>query len=185
MFDLSDNIFRIPASLTTTDIRYDTVTAEIIASKHDVDTGFELILSVYRQVFHDLIRIFPDIDDHAVRFHRITQKFREFENIMGSEDQIHEPVTLLQFFYHMGFLHHTAAERDHHMRFLLFHAAKISQAAIDTLVGILTDRTGIVNNKVCFVFFICLDITDRFQNTIQFFRVAGIHLTTKGSCTGI
>ena len=185
MFDLSHNIFRIPASLTTTDIRYDTVTTEIIASKHNVDTGFELIFSIHRQIFHDLIGIFPDINDHAVRFHRIAQQFREFENIMGSEDQIHEPITLFQLFHYVSFLHHTATQSDHHMRFFLFHAAKISQTAVDTLIGIFTDGAGVINNKICFVFFFRLDIPDRFQNTIQFFGIAGVHLTPKRSRTCI
>ena len=68
MFDLSYDIFRIPASLTATDIRYDTVTAEVVAPKHNVDTGFEFVFSIYRQVFHDLIGILPDVDDHAAAF---------------------------------------------------------------------------------------------------------------------
>ena len=185
MFDLSYDIFRIPASLTATDIRYDTVTAEVVASKHNVDTGFEFVFSIYRQIFHDLIGIFPDIDDHPVRFHSITQKFRELEDVMGSEDQIHEPVTLFQFFHHMCFLHHTATQRDHHMWLLLFHAAKISQAAVDTLVGIFTDGAGVINNKICFVFFICLDITDRLQNPIQFLGITGVHLAAEGCGTRV
>ena len=66
--DLPDDILRITASLSAADIGDNTIAAEIIAAEHNIDTGFERILSLHRQIFHDLVRILPDINDHSLIF---------------------------------------------------------------------------------------------------------------------
>ena len=65
-FDLPYNILCFPAAFPATYIRYNTVAAEIVAAEHNVDSGLEGIFSFVWKIFHDLIRIFPDIDDHPV-----------------------------------------------------------------------------------------------------------------------
>ena len=65
LLDLTDDLFRFPAPLPAAHIRHDTVTAEIVTSKHDVDTGLERILSFDRKILNDFVRIFPDIDRHG------------------------------------------------------------------------------------------------------------------------
>ena len=67
-FDLTHDCFWITAPLSSSYVWHNAVAAEIIAAKHDIDTGFKGILSLYRQVFHDLIGILPDVDDHAAAF---------------------------------------------------------------------------------------------------------------------
>ena len=64
--DLFYDRLRFATLLSSSYIWYNTVTAEIIAAKHDIHTGFKGILSLYRQVFYDLICIFPYIHYHFV-----------------------------------------------------------------------------------------------------------------------
>ena len=78
---------------------------------------------------------------------------------MGSEDQIHEPVTLLELVHYRCFLHHTAAEGNLHVRIFFLIAMQHSQTSIHTQVGIFTNCTGIVDDKIC-LFILCLHITD-------------------------
>ena len=67
LFNLSYNIFWTSASLPAAHIGYNAVAAEIIASEHNIDTGFEGILPLRRQILHNLIGIFPNVNDHTVR----------------------------------------------------------------------------------------------------------------------
>ena len=106
--NLTYDRFRVSAAFPSTHIWYNTVTAEIIAAEHDINTGFERILSLNRKVFNDLICIFPDINYHPVRLHAVRKKLCEFVYIMCAEDQVYKPVTLFQFLYNLRFLHHTA-----------------------------------------------------------------------------
>ena len=50
----------------------------------------------------------------------------QLKNIVGPKDQIHIAVALSDLFYHFLFLHHTAAERDHHMGMLFLSCSKLS-----------------------------------------------------------
>ena len=65
LFDLLQNFLRASALFSSADIRNNTVGAEIVAAEHDIDAGFKRIFALYREVFHDLIGILPDVDDHA------------------------------------------------------------------------------------------------------------------------
>ena len=59
--DLADDILRLPAPLPAPHIRNDTVAAEIVAAKHDIDAGLKGVLPLYRKILHDLVCILPDI----------------------------------------------------------------------------------------------------------------------------
>ena len=61
------NGFRFPASLSSSNIRHNTVATEVIAAKHDIYTGFERIVALCGKILHDLIRSIPDIHDLHVR----------------------------------------------------------------------------------------------------------------------
>ena len=56
---------------------------------------------------------------------------------------------------------------------------KAPSSSVNSLICILTDRTGIVDHKIC-MFVFCHYITDLLQNTDQLFTVPRIHLTAKG-----
>ena len=64
-FDLTDDGLRITAPLPSPDIRNDAVAAEVIAAEHNIHAGFERIFTLAREILHDLVRIFPYIDDGA------------------------------------------------------------------------------------------------------------------------
>ena len=89
-FDLCNDFLRLPAALAAAHIRYDTVAAEVVATEHDIDAGFERIFPVNRKIFHDLVGIFPDIDHHAVLGHAADKVFSEAVDIVGSENQVDE-----------------------------------------------------------------------------------------------
>ena len=65
-FNLPDDILRISAPLTSAHIRHNTVAAEVIAAKHNIDTGFKRKLSFARQIFDNFICIFPDVNNHPL-----------------------------------------------------------------------------------------------------------------------
>ena len=93
--DLLDNIFRLSASLASAHIRHDAVAAEVVAAEHDVDTRFERILSLDREFLHDLVCSFPYIDHHLLLHEALVEQLRKLEDIVGSEDQVHMAVALL------------------------------------------------------------------------------------------
>ena len=66
--DFPDNILWTAAPFSSPDIGYNTIAAEIIAPKHNVDAGFKEIFPIRWKLLHDLIRVLPDVNDHAVRF---------------------------------------------------------------------------------------------------------------------
>lgn len=101
----------------------DAIAAEIVAAKHDVDTGFKEIFPVTGQIFHDLVGVLPDIDDHPVGNHGSVDQLGEFIEVMGTENQVDETVALLDLLHHLRLLHHTAAEGDHHIRVLSLYTA--------------------------------------------------------------
>ena len=178
--NLPDDRFRIPAPLTSADIGNDAVTAEVVASEHDIYARFKGILPLHRKILHDLVCILPDIDDHPVRFQTGGQKLRKFVDVMCTEDQIHETVTLLQLLYYMGFLHHTSAQTDHHIRILLFCSSKLSETPVNSLVCVLPYCACVINDEVGFSLLRFLHISHLLQDADKFFRVPGIHLASEG-----
>ena len=179
-FYLADDIFWISAALPSSHVRNDTVAAEIIAAEHDVDAGFKSVFAVRRQILHDLIRSLPDIHNHIVRFHPPDQKFGKLEDIMRSKNQIHKRVAFPDFFHHLRFLHHTAAQSDHHMGILLFQAVQIAQMSIHFQIGVLPHCAGVIEHQVS-VIFLPFCKTGLLQNSLQFLRIPGVHLTAEGN----
>ena len=95
---------------------------------------------------------------------------------MGAENQIHEPITLLQLLHHRRFLHHAAAQGDFHMGIFFLNGIQKSQPPVYLLVCIIPDRAGIVENKLRMLIF-CHLISNFLQNTDKLLTVPGIHLT--------
>ena len=120
--DLSHDILGIPASLTAAHVRNDTVAAEIIAAKHNINAGLERVLPVGGKFFHDPVGPLPDVNYHLLLIHAFRNQFCQFENIMGSEYNVDKAVALLNLGHHGFLLHHTPAESDHHIGILLFDA---------------------------------------------------------------
>ena len=150
-FDLCNDFLRLPAALAAAHIRYDTVAAEVVATEHDIDAGFERIFPVNRKIFYDLVGIFPDIDHHAVLGHTADKVFSEAV--------------------------------DDHARIFLFVFTKLSETAVDAKIGVFTDGTGIVNDKVSILGFHNV-VADGFQDSLELFRIAGVHLASKCCDTG-
>ena len=182
-FDLCNDFLRLPAALAAAHIRYDTVAAEVVATEHDIDAGFKRIFPVNRKIFHDLVGIFPDIDHHAVLGHAADKVFSEAVDIVGSENQVDEMIAFFELFDNERLLHHASAEGDDHARIFLFVFAKLSETAVDAKIGVFTDGTGIVNDKVSILGFHNV-VADGFQDSLELFRIAGVHLASKCCDTG-
>ena len=165
--NLTNNILRFTASLTATHIRNNTVTAEIVAAEHDIDTGFEGILALIRQIFHDLVGILPDIHHHLAGIQTCLNQLCQFKDIMCAENNIHMTVRFTNLVNNKGLLHHTAAQCNQHIRMSLLCPLHLSQTAVNTEISVFTYRTGIVNDKIR-ILRICFCITDAFQNARQF-----------------
>ena len=101
---------------------------------------------------------------------------------MGSKDQIHKAVAFPDLFNHCRFLHHAAAQSDLHMRIFLFQSIQIAKSSIDSLIGIVPDGTGIVNNKIS-LFLLYQFIAHLFQDTGKLLGIPCIHLAPEGNYT--
>ena len=146
LFDLPKDRLGFTAFLSSSDIRDDTVAAEIVAAEHYIHTGLERIFPCGGQSFHDLGAVLPDIDDLSAGCKRTIEKLRELVNIMGTEYKIHKRIILPDLFHYMLLLHHTSEKNDFHIRMHAFDAFQMSQMTVDLLVRILTDGTGIVDH---------------------------------------
>ena len=98
---------------------------------------------------------------------------------MGSENQIHIAVALLDFRHHFLLLHHAAAQGNHHVRMFLLIGPQLSQTAINPQIGIFPHRAGVVEHKIRFLRFYGL-VADCLQNPQKLLRIPGIHLAPKG-----
>ncbi len=67
--------------------------------------------------------------------------------------------------------------------FFFFVFAKLSETAVDAKIGIFTDGTGIVNDKVS-ILGLHNVVADGFQDSLEFFRIAGVHLASECCDTG-
>ena len=76
----------------------------------------------------------------------------------------------------MGFLHHTAAECDHHMRLLLLDPPELPQPSVDSLVRVLAHSTCVVDNKIRLFLVRLLDVPDPLQDAGKLLGIAGVHL---------
>ncbi len=95
LFNLTDDVLRRTAALASAHIRYDTVAAEIVAAKHDINARLKCIFALRRQILDDLISSFPDIDDHLPRLKALFQQLCQFIYIVRAENQVHKAVALL------------------------------------------------------------------------------------------
>ena len=64
--DFLQDIFRFPAAFPPPHIRNDTVAAEIVTAVHNIHPGFKEKFPVSRKFLNNLIRLFPDINNHPV-----------------------------------------------------------------------------------------------------------------------
>ena len=102
---------------------------------------------------------------------------------MRSENQVDEMVAFFEFFDNKRLLHHASAEGNNHARIFLFVLAKLSKTTVDTQICVFTDGTGVVNNKIG-IFGLHNVVADGFQNSLQFFGIAGVHLAAEGCDAG-
>ena len=101
----------------------------------------------------------------------------QFIDIMRTKNKIDKRIAFLYFFYNCRLLHHTAAHCNFHRRIFLFLIFHISQSAVNFQIGIFTDCTSIIEDKVRHRLFDRL-IADIRKNGLQFFGISGIHLAS-------
>ena len=57
-------------------------------------------------------------------------------------------VALPYLLYHLGLLHHAAAEGDEHIRIFSFQTAQIAQTAVNLQIGVFSYGTRIIKHKI-------------------------------------
>ena len=92
---LPDDFPGLPAALPAPHVGHDAVAAEVVAAEHDVDAGLEGIFTFYRQVFYDFVRIFPNVNQHALCLEGGIEEFSKFIDIVGAENQVDKWVAFL------------------------------------------------------------------------------------------
>ena len=134
LFDLLNDLLRFPAALPSPDIWHDTIAAEVVAAKHNVNTALKGIFPLDRKLLHNRIRVLPDIHDHPLFRRGIKythcQQLCKLKYIVGSKNNIHIAVACFDLIYHGLFLHHTSAKHGKHFRILLFVPLQLAQMTI-------------------------------------------------------
>ena len=177
--DFFHNGLRLTASLPASYVRYDTVTAEIVAAEHNVDAGFERVIAFCRKLFHNLVGAFPDVDQLAVTVLHLIEQLGELENIVGSEYQIDKWIVLLDLVHHLFLLHHAAEKGDLHIRVGFLQAVKLAKTSVYLQIGVLTDGTGVVDNNVGVLCVLSLK-ADLVHDSGYYLGLLLVHLTAKG-----
>ena len=175
---LFHNRLRLTASFTPSYIRHNAITAEIITSKHNIHTGLKRIITLCRQLLHDLIRTLPDIDQLAVTILHLIKQLCKLKNIMGSKHQIDKWIILLDLIHNLLLLHHTPKQSNLHIRIRLLQTMQLTKTAIHLKISILTNRTGIINHNIRILCFLSLK-TNLIHNPCNNLRLLLIHLTPK------
>ena len=120
-FYFSKHIFRSPASLSSSYIRNDTVSAEIIAAVHDIYAGLEIIFLLLRKHLNVSRGRFKNINHLSVGLSKTKEKqLRQLIQIKSTKYNIHEAEALFDILNDISLLHHTAADSHQHIRTLLF-----------------------------------------------------------------
>ena len=179
----------------TADIGNDAVGAVIVAAEHNVDAGFIGVLALYGKILNNLVRGIPDLCDlvtfgikaSVFRLVYLAEVLRKAEQVMRSENKIHIRVALFNLFYRALFLRHTAADGNLHIGTVLFKVCGAAQTPEEVLIGIVTDRTGVVDDKIR-RFRLNLLESGIPENAGKLLRIPGIHLTAevlhvKGRCS--
>ena len=104
---------------------------------------------------------------------------------MRSEDQVDKGIALFDLLHNMLFLHHAAAETDDHISLFLLDAVQMTETAVDVLVCIFTDCTGVVNDKVRLVLIVRILKAGCGENSPDLFGIAGVHLTPERRHIGL
>ena len=175
---LFHNRLRLTASLTPSYIRYNAIAAEIIASKHNIHARFKRIITLCRQLLHNLVRTLPDIDQLAVKILHLIKQLCKLKNIMGSKHQIDKWIILLDLIHNLLLLHHTPKQNNLHIRIRLLQTMQLTKTAIHLKIGILTNRTGIINHNIRILCFLSLK-SNLIHNPCDNLRLLLIHLTSK------
>ncbi len=103
---------------------------------------------------------------------------------MRPENQIDKTVTLSDFINHTFFLHHTSAQRNFQMRFLLFQTVQITESSVNALICVIPYRTGIIDDEIRVFFRIGQAIAGLYQDSRKLLRISGIHLAPEGYYSG-
>ena len=109
---LGQNILRLAAPFTASDIGHNAVGAEIIAAIHDGNPCFQGVVADLGDTFGDrACFIFYEIGALADKQHSM-QNLGELPQVMGGEHTIHMREALLDPIYHMSLACHTAAQEN-------------------------------------------------------------------------
>ena len=125
--------------------------------------------------------VLPRNLDHLlslVREQNTHQKLGKAVQIMRAEDQAHISEILPDLLDLVRLLHHASAQSDNHLRILFSVCGESPKPSVNTDIGILPDRAGIVQNEIR-VFAVCHLVACQCQNSAQFFRIALIHLAAE------
>ena len=131
--------------------------------------------------------VLPRNFDHLlplVREQNAHQELGKAVQIMRAEDQAHISEILPDLLDLVRLLHHASAQSDNHLRILFSVCGESPKPSVNTDIGILPDRTGIVQNKIR-VFTVCHLVACQCQNAAQLFRIALIHLAAKCDNAGL
>ena len=98
---------------------------------------------------------------------------------MGAEYKVDKAVTLTDFLDIALFLDHAAAHGNLHAGSVLFEMTGTAQPAEHTLVGVVADGAGVVDQKIG-VFGFCFRKACTLKDSDDLLRVARIHLASEG-----
>ena len=99
---------------------------------------------------------------------------------MSSENEIDKGIAFSDLFNYSFLLHHTAAEGNYQIRVGLFQSLDRTDIAVDTILCVFTDGTGVVKDKVCLFDIVRKAVAESRKDSLDAFSVRNIALTAVG-----
>ena len=100
---------------------------------------------------------------------------------MRAEHDVDERERRADALRHVRLLHHAAADGDEHRGIAALDVFQRADVAVDTVLSVLADRTGIEEDEIRLVFVVGKGKTHFSEHTLDFFAVRHVLLTAVGA----
>ena len=154
--------------------RHDAVRARRVAALRDLQPGLERPLAAHRQVAGELVERREVPARHVAAG---LDELAEARDVAGAVGEVDERVQLEQLV--LDRLRPAAADHDHLGRVALLGGARVHQARVEALVGLLADRAGVEHEHVGVLGRRRLAQPERLEQALHALGVVDVHLAAE------
>ena len=147
-FAFFQNVLRLPAPLPATDVRNNTVTAEIIAAIHNGYPAFQGVVPEHRQTLGNGTGLVLDEELPLFLRQHPVENLRELPEMMGGEYAVDVGIAFADALHHLRLARHTTAEENFLLRVAALGVGQGPQITEYPLLGVLPDGAGVHDDHV-------------------------------------